>query len=74
MVQITQLESIDGRNVGTDIISLHKGASDNESDGSIVLPSNPPLSGKALMYQQYLESKQKQEEEKRKKEKKTKEK
>jgi hypothetical protein len=56
------------------VISPGEGVSDDGSDQPTVLPSNPPLSGKALMYQQYLESKQKQEEEKRKKEKKTKEK
>ncbi len=51
-----------------------EGGSDDDIDGSTVLPSNPPLSGKALMYQQYLVSKQKQEEEKKKKrEKETKE-
>jgi hypothetical protein len=43
---------------------------DSSSLGPTVLPSNPPLSGKALVNQQYLESKQKQEEEKKKKEKK----
>jgi hypothetical protein len=36
-------------------------------NGSTVLPSNPSLSGKTLLYQQYLESKQKQEEERKKK-------
>jgi hypothetical protein len=56
-----------GDNIGPDVISPGNVGSDDESYGSTVLPSNPPLSGKALMYQQYLESKQKQEEEKRKK-------
>jgi hypothetical protein len=57
------------------VISPGKGGSDDEIDGSTVLPSNPPLTGKLLMYQQYSESKQKQEEEKMKKrEKETKEK
>ena len=67
--------NVPGDNVGTDVISPQEGASDDKSDGPTVLPSNPPLSGKALMYQQYLGSKQKQEEEKKKKrEKETKEK
>jgi hypothetical protein len=57
-------------NIGTNVISPGEGGSDDKIDGSTVLPSNPPLNGKALMYQQYLESKQKQEEEKKKKEKK----
>ncbi len=57
------------------MFSPGEGGSDDKSDRSTVLPYNPPLSGKALMYQQYLESKQKQEEEKKKKrENKTKEK
>ncbi len=66
---------VPGDNIGTDVISPGEGGSDDKSDGSTVVPSIPPLSGKALMYQQYLESKQKQEEEKKKKrEKETKEK
>ncbi len=40
------------------MISLGEGGSDDNSDGPTVLQSNPPLSGKALMYQQYLESTQ----------------
>jgi hypothetical protein len=40
------------------VISPGEGVSDDNSDGPTVLQSNPPLSGKALMYQQYLESKQ----------------
>ena len=52
------------------MISPGDGGMDDKRDGSAVLPSNPPLSGKALLFQQYLESKQKQEEEKKKKEKK----
>ncbi len=39
------------------MISPGEGGSDDNTDGPTVL-SNPPLSGKALMYQQYLESKQ----------------
>jgi hypothetical protein len=40
------------------VISPGEGGSDDNSDGSTVLQSDPPLGGKALMYQQYLESKQ----------------
>jgi hypothetical protein len=39
------------------VISPGEGGSDDNSHGPTVLQSNPPLSGKALMYQQYLESK-----------------
>jgi hypothetical protein len=53
-------------NVGTDVISPPKGASDDESDEPPVLPSNAPLSGKAIMFQQYLESKNQQEEQEKK--------
>ena len=62
--------NVPGDNIGTDVISPGEGGSDDKSDGPLVLPSNPPLSEKALVYQQYLESKQKQEEEKKKKRKK----
>ncbi len=48
-------EATDGGNVGTDVISLREGASDDKSDEPPVLPSNPPLNGKILAYQQYLE-------------------
>ncbi len=41
------------------MISPGKGGSDDNSGGPTVFQSNPPLGGKALMYQQYLESKQK---------------
>jgi hypothetical protein len=57
--------NVTGDNIGTDVISSGDGGSDDKSDGSTVLPSNPPLRGKALLYQQYLEPKQKQEEEKK---------
>jgi hypothetical protein len=57
--------NVPGSNIGTDVISPEEGGSDDKSDGSKVLPSHSPLSGKALLYQQYLESKQKQEEEKK---------
>jgi hypothetical protein len=40
------------------VISPGEGGSDDNSDGTKVLQSYPPLSGKALLYQQYLESKQ----------------
>ncbi len=40
------------------MISPGEGGSDDNSNGPKVLQSNPPLSGKALLYQQYLESKQ----------------
>ncbi len=40
------------------MISPGEGGSDDNSDGPQVLQSNPLLSEKALLYQQYLESKQ----------------
>ncbi len=40
------------------MISLGEGGSDDNSDGPQVLKSNPTLSGKALLYQQYFEPKQ----------------
>ena len=46
-------------NIGTDVFSPGEGGSDDKIDGSTVLPSNPPLSGK-------VKSKQKQGEEKKK--------
>ncbi len=42
--------SVPGDNIGADVISpgdSGEGGSDNKSDGSTVLPSHPPLSGKA---------------------------
>jgi hypothetical protein len=51
--------NVPGVNVGTDVIRPREGGSDDKIDESIVLPSNPPLTGKLLMYQKYLESKQK---------------
>jgi hypothetical protein len=56
------------------VILPGEGGSDDKIDGSTVLPSNPPLSGKAPMYQQYLVSRQKQEKEKKKEKKKKKQK
>jgi hypothetical protein len=50
-----ELEGTDGGNVGTDIVSLQEGASDDKSDEPPVIPSNPPPTGKILMYQKYLE-------------------
>ncbi len=47
--------NVPGDNVGTDVTSPREGASDDKSDELPVLPSNPPLSGKLLMYQQFLE-------------------
>jgi hypothetical protein len=66
--------NVPGVNIGTGVISPGEGGSDNKIDGSTVLPSNLPLTGKLLMYQKYLESKQKQEEKKEKKKKETEEK
>jgi hypothetical protein len=64
--------NVPGDNAGTDVVSSQEGASDDKKDEPPVLPSNPPLNGKILMYQKYLESKQQQQEEKKKKEKKEK--
>jgi hypothetical protein len=50
--------NIPGNSIETEVISPGEGGSDDNSDGPQVLQSNPPLSGKALLYQQYLESKQ----------------
>jgi hypothetical protein len=47
-----------GNSIGTEGISPGEGGSDDNCDGTTLLQSNTPLSGKALMYQQYLESKQ----------------
>ncbi len=47
--------NVPGDNVGTDVISPPEGASDDESYEPPVLPSNPPLSGKLLAYQQFFE-------------------
>ncbi len=41
--------------IGTEVIPPGEGGSDDNSDGPTVLQSNPPLSGKALLYQQYSE-------------------
>ncbi len=50
--------NIPGDSIGTEVISPGEGGFDDNSNGSKVLQSNPPLSGKALLYQQYLESTQ----------------
>jgi hypothetical protein len=49
------LEGTDGGNVVTDVISPQEGASDDEIVKPAVLPSYPPLSGKLLAYQQFLD-------------------
>jgi hypothetical protein len=48
-------EGTDGGNVGTDVISPLKGASDDKSEEPPALPSYPSLSGKLLVYQQFFE-------------------
>ncbi len=60
-------EGTDGGNVETVVFSLQEGAPDDESDQPPVLPYNPPLSGKALVLQQYVERKNQPKEEKKKK-------
>ncbi len=47
--------NVPGDNVVTDVISQGGGGSQDKSDGATVFPSNSPLSGKTLLYQQYLE-------------------
>jgi hypothetical protein len=47
-----------GNSIGTEVFSPGEGGSGDNSDGPTVLQSNPSLSVKALLYQQYLESKQ----------------
>jgi hypothetical protein len=46
---------VPGDNVVTDVIPPGGGGSQYKSDGPTVLPSNSPLCGKTLLYQQYLE-------------------
>jgi hypothetical protein len=53
--QYDTIMNVPGDNVVTDVISPIGGGSHDKSDGPIVLPSNSPLSGKTLLYQQYLE-------------------
>jgi hypothetical protein len=50
--------NIPGNSIGTEVISPGEGGFDDNSDGPKVLQSNPPLSEKVQLYQQYLESKQ----------------
>jgi hypothetical protein len=66
--------NVPGDNVPTDVISPPEGASEEKSDESPVLPSNAPLRGKALQFQQFLEAKKQQEEQKKTKKRKNKEK
>jgi hypothetical protein len=47
--------NVPGDNVVTDVISPGGGGSHDKNDRPTVLPSNSPLSGKTLIYQQYLE-------------------
>jgi hypothetical protein len=47
-----------GNSIVSEVISPGEGGPDDNSDGPTVLQSHPPLRGKALLYQQYLESKQ----------------
>jgi hypothetical protein len=59
-------EGNDGGNVGADVISPQKGASDDNSDEPPVLPSNPPPNGKMILaFTKYL--KKKHDEEKKEK-------
>ncbi len=66
--------NVPGDNVGPDVISPQKDASDDKSDEPPVLPSNPPPNGKILMYQKYLEKKQEGEKKKKKRKRKEKKK
>jgi hypothetical protein len=47
--------NVPGVNVVTDVIPPGGGGRQYKSDGPTVLPSNSPLCGKTLLYQQYLE-------------------
>ncbi len=47
--------NVPGDNVVTDVIPPGGGGSQYKSDGPTVLPSNSPLCGKTLLYQQHLE-------------------
>jgi hypothetical protein len=47
--------NVPGDNVVTDVIPPGGGRSQYKSDGPTILPSNSPLCGKTLIYQQYLE-------------------
>jgi hypothetical protein len=47
--------NVPGNNVVTNVIPPGGGGSQYKSDGPTVLPSDSPLCGKTLLYQQYLE-------------------
>ncbi len=47
--------NVPGDNVVTDVIPSGGGGCQYKNDGPTVLPSNCPLCGKTLLYQQYLE-------------------
>ncbi len=64
--------NVPGVNIETDVISPGEGDSDNKIHGSTILPSNPPLTRKLLMYQKYLKSKENKKRRKRKKRKRNK--
>ncbi len=64
--------NVPGVNIGTDGIVPGEGGPEDKIDGSTVLPSNPPLNGKALLYKQYLESNKNKKKRKKKIEKETK--
>ncbi len=49
--------NVPGDNVAIDVIPPGGGGSQYKSDGPTVSPSNSPLCGKTLLYQQYLEEK-----------------
>jgi hypothetical protein len=68
--------NVPGVNIGTDVISPREGGSDGKIDGSTVLPSNPLLTGKLLMYQKIfgIKTKTRGREKEKKTEKETKEK
>jgi hypothetical protein len=55
LVMVVILPNVPDVNIGTDVISPGKGSSNDKIDGSTILPSNPPLTGKALKYQKYME-------------------
>ncbi len=46
--------NVPGDNVVTDVIPPGGGGCQSKSDGLTVLPSNSPLCGKLLLYQQYV--------------------
>jgi hypothetical protein len=46
--------NVPGDNVVADVICPEGGGSHGKSDGPTVLPSNSPLCGKTLLYEQYF--------------------